>query len=499
MINSTNPITQTQAAPRTKTSIFYINDIHGQIPKMEQIASASLQFDTFTKNKGADTLKLSSGDTFIGADEKTNQAAASFLDTIGIQASTLGNHEFDVSASGLFEIIKNKKTKFLAMNTNYSPTDKLQNTALRSTIIEENGNKYGIIGLQPTDLILRVRKGNLEGITVDDDKQTIKELQEEVNALSAKGINKIILLSHTGYDFEKQLAQKVTGIDVILGGHSHDLLEGVKEGVNLFYAPDGKPVVITQAGRDGHNFGILNLEYSPEGTIVSVQNNIQNTSEYSKNLIMTLVNNKILGESPAIGKISHADPYPQKPLIEENPYADFVADAVKKEMDADIVLINSANFRGDLEPGILTERDVSSIFPFKNKMCKVKLTEKAIVDALNWGGTSFKTPDNKPNILQVSGLTYTINKEGKVTKAEFVDKQGQKHPIDVNNPSPTKTYNAVYDNFLINGGDKFDMLKFEEGKYEIFDYDKDKVTMDYIRKLGGTPFEIKKDGRITFE
>ncbi len=499
MINPTNPISQQQASPRIKTSIFYINDIHGQIPKMEQIASASLQFDTFTKNKGVDTLKLSSGDTFIGGDEKTNQAAATFLDTIGIMASTLGNHEFDVTATKLYDIIKNKKTKFLAMNTNFTEKDKLKDNTLRSTIVEENGNKYGLIGLQPVDLATRTKPECLNGITTDNEEQTMKELQEEVNNLTKQGVNKIILLSHTGYEYEKQIAQKITGIDVILGGHSHDLLEGVKEGTNLFYAPDGKPVVITQAGRDGHNFGILNLEYSPDGTVVSVQNNVQHTSAYSKNLIMTLINNKILGESPTIGRISYADPYPQKPLIEENPYANFVADAVRKQMDSDIVLINSANFRGNIEPGIITERDVTSIFPFKNKLCRVKITEKALVDALNWGGTSLKTPDNKPNILQVSGLTYTLSKEGKVTEASFYDKQGQKHQIDVNNPSTTKMYDAVYDDFIIKGGDKFDMLKFAEGTYQKFDFDKDKATIEYIKKLGGAPFEIKKDGRIKFE
>ena len=92
----------------------------------------------------------------------------------------------------------------------------------------------------------------MEGITIDDKEQTIKELQEEVAKLQQQGVNKIILLSHEGNTVEKEIAQRVTGIDVILGGHSHDLIEGVTPGENLFYSPSGEPVVITQAGRDGN-------------------------------------------------------------------------------------------------------------------------------------------------------------------------------------------------------------------------------------------------------
>lgn len=494
MVNSVN-----HSTPNVKSSIFYINDIHGQLPKMEQITNASVQFDSFVKQQKVDGLKLCSGDTFIGGDEKTNLAAATFLDTAGIQASTFGNHEFDMAVSKLANTIKNVKTKFIGMNLNLPENSALKAKTLRSTIIEENGNKYGIIGIQPIDMTNRIKKKELlEGITVDDTEQTIKELQQEVETLKKQGINKIVLLSHVGNKKEKEIAQKVNGIDVILGGHSHELIEGIKEGQNLFYSPNGEPVVITQAGRDGHNFGVLNLEYNDKGVIVEAQNNVMKTSDYNKNLIMSVTADKLLGESPTIGTLGKADPYPKKPLIEENPYASFVADAVRKEMDVDLVLVNSANFRGCISPGILTERDISSIFPFKNKLCKVELTEKELIDALNHGGTSLKTPDNKPNILQVSGLTYTFNKDGKVIEASFIDKAGNKQPIDVNNPNPNKKYITIYDDYMCEGGDKFTMLKKMDTLLEKYDYDKDKVAIDYIKKLNGQPFDIVKDNRIKF-
>ncbi len=490
------------SAPSTnvKTSIFYINDIHGQVPKMEQITSASTQFDSYAKQQKSDALKLSSGDIFIGGDKKTNQVAANFLQTAGIQATTIGNHEIDGSVSTLAGFISNIKTKFLGMNMNIPDDSKLNGKVARSTIIEENGNKYGIIGLQPIDIMHRIKSPKLlEGITIDNEQETLKELQEEVDGLEKQGVNKVIVLSHTGNVEDKKIAQTVKGVDVILGGHSHDLIKGIKEGENLFYTSTGDPVVITQAGRDGHNFGVLDLEFDASGKIKKAENSVIPTKDYSKSLIMTTQTDKILGPSPQIGVLKNSPGYPKNSLIEENACADFVADAVKKELGADIVLINSANFRGNLVAGSITARDISSIFPFKNRLCKVQITEKELIDALNHGGTSLKSPDNKPNIMQVSGMTYTLNKDGKVVEATYIDNNNQKHSIDVNNPDPNKKYTAIYDDFICQGNDKFTMLNKMDSLIEYYEFDKDKVTSDYISKLNNQPFEIAKDGRITIQ
>lgn len=489
----------TNPSSNTKTSIFYINDLHGQIPKMQRLLSASQHAEFLAGQNGADMLKLCSGDTFIGSDDKRNLAAASFLDLAGIQAETLGNHEFDITASICGKLLKNSKTNILGMNLNF-PDDKsdLAKKVMRSTVVEgQNGEKYGLIGIQPPDMNERLKKKEiLEGITIDDKEQTIKELKEEVEKLKQQGLNKIILLSHGGNTLEKEIAQSVSGIDVILGGHSHDLIEGVVPGENLFYSPSGEPVVITQAGRDGNHFGILNLEFNDKGQISYVQNNILDTNMYSSNLIMSKTVDSILGESPEIGNLKHVDTIPKNNLLEENPWADFVSDALRTSLDADIVLINSANFRGSVDYGKVTERDISSIFPFSNKLFKVNISEKDIVDAIKLCAKSLTSHNSKPGIMQVSGLTYKLDKQGNLLEMTYTDKQGQTRAIDVNNPDANKFYTAVYDEFLVGGGDNLAMLKREDKDIiERYDFDKDKVTIDYIKTLP-QPFEVRKDNRI---
>lgn len=483
----------------TKTSIFYINDLHGQIPKMQRLVSASDQITSQADKNGSDLLRLCSGDTFIGSDDKRNIAAASFLDMAQIDAETLGNHEFDITASICGNLLKNSKTQILGMNMNFPDNNsELSKKVLRSTVIEgKNGEKYGLIGLQPSDINQRLtNKERLDGITIDDKEETFIELQHEVDKLKQQGLNKIILLSHQGYNIEREIAQSIRGIDVILGGHSHDLIKDVVPGENLFYSPDGEPVVITQAGRDGNHFGLLNLEFNDKGQITYIQNNIMDTNLYDSNILMEKTVDSILGKSPEIGYLSYVDPIPANNLMEENPWADFVSDAVRKNLDADIVLINSANFRGSVDYGTITERDIMSIFPFNNKLAKCKISEKDIVEAIKSCGKTLTAKNHKPGLLQVSGLSYTLNSQGDLISMKYIDKQNQEHIIDVNNPDPNKMYNTVLDDFLYNGGDGLSMLKRQESDFvEKYDFPKDKVTIDYIKSIA-QPFEVRKDNRI---
>lgn len=484
---------------RTKTSVMYTNDLHGQIPKMQRLVSASKGAEIRAKQSGYDILKFSSGDTFIGSDEKRNYVAASFLNTSGMDAHALGNHEFDITASICGNLLNNSNTKILGMNLNFPNNNScLSRKIQRSTIVNgQNGERYGVIGIQPTDLRDRIKKKEiLEGITVDDKEQTIRELQQEVKLLQQQGINKIFLLSHAGNAFEKEIAQRVSGIDVIFGGHSHELIEGVKSNENLFYSPTGEPVVITQAGRDGNHFGLLDVEFDEYGTVKAVQNNVLDTNIYSPDPYMTQIVDATLGKSPEIGNLAHVDPIPKNNLLEENPWADFVADAIRTRLDADIVLINSANFRGSVDKGVVTERDITSIFPFNNKLFKVKLSEEDLVDAIKHCAKSLTSKNSKPGIMQVSGLTYKLDKQGNLVELSYVDKNGHKRFIDVNDPDDDRIYTAVYDEFLVGGGDNMEMLEKDDDEIiERYQFDKDKVTIDHIKTLR-QPFSVYKDGRI---
>lgn len=498
MINS---ISQNMASPvqkRTNASIFYINDVHGRTSNMEKITSASQTFDTFTPSS-VDKLKMCSGDTMLGQNPKVNTAANKFLNINNIMATVIGNHECDQAPTSLASIIKDAKYKILGHNVKVAKGSEFDGKITKSYIQEANGNKYGVIALMPYDLYIRIKSKDQysKNLEVNPLEQTIKDVQQEVDDMKKQGVNKIIVLSHTGYEQEVKLAKAVEGIDIILGGHSHDLIKGIEEGKNLFYSPrTGEPTIITQAGRDGDHFGILNVEFDENGVIKKAQNNVSKAANFQRNLALREIFDEVMGKAQVIGTIATAAPMPEQILKEENPHASFIADIMRNELKSDIAMINAANLRGCFEAGKITDRDVSSTTPFKNKMLVINLTEKEIVDTLKYASSSMTKNDGKPGLMQVSGLKYTINKKGELLDLKYTDKQGKEVSIDVNNPNIFKKYSVAVDDFCGKGRDGFTMMnKFNDPDTKVYDFDKDKLAIDYIKRQT-EPINIQKDGRI---
>lgn len=489
-----------QPSKTTKTSIFYVNDIHSNLINLEKLKSASDTFDATPAN-GSDKLKFSAGDISVGRDETFSRLGVAFQNVTNIMASAGGNHEFDLKKEDLVEVLKDNHYKLLGMNVNIPETSKenkeIKKEIINSYVQEQNGTKYGVIGIMPFNFMFHLSDPQeYEDFDIMQMEKTIPLIQKEINTMKEQGINKIILLSHAGYAEDTQLAQSIEGIDVIIGGHTHDLVEGIKEGKNLFYSKKtGEPTIITQAGMNGKYFGVLNLEFDEKGVIKSAQNNVTKTSIYPKNLVMKYYIDKIIGKPEVVGTIKSA-PKHVHTLIDENPGVNFLADAERSELGVDIVMINAGNIRAVIEEGPITNRDLQTITPFDNKLWIMKLNEKDLVDAIKIGAKSLVSVDNTPGILQFSGIKYTMTKKGEIKAASFMDKDGKETPIDVKNPNPFKTYRVAVDDFIAKGGNGY--IKENPNAIEKkFDFDKNKVITDYLKKHPDVV--ISKEKRITIE
>lgn len=496
---STDSTSANQTEP-VKASIFYINDLHGQNIRMERLFNAINQFDNSVK-KDTDKMKFASGDIMLGEDEKHVKVADKFLNMSGFLALALGNHECDMPTKEFTQIIKDKQYKLVGLNLNPSETNPIHKYINKSYIQEINGHKYGVIGLVPPDLHVHVKlQDHLQDLHVEEDfKKSIPEVQKEVDKLQAQGVNKIIVLSHSGYRQDVTLAKEVNGIDIILGAHTHTLLEGIEENKNLFYSDTGEPIIITQAGRDGKNFGVLNVEFDDKGVITKVQNNIGKTDSYNRNLIARDEFEKILGKPEKVGRLKYVEKYPDDALGKENPHCDFIVDALRNELGTDIALMNSANIRGQFEEGRIDTRDLAIISPFANKVVVIEATEEEITNAIkNRIKSSMSSNSHRPGIVQVSGLKYSFNTKGELLSLSFVDKSGKESAIDINNPRKDKFYTVAADDFCVGNtdGGGLNLPHRLETALKKFDCDKDIFVAEYI-KHSKEPIEIKSDGRIT--
>ena len=479
-------------------SVGYVNDLHGQLSNMQRIHSA------FRENNY--DFKFSGGDNSLGANKEMALAVDKFMDRENFDASCLGNHEFDVDEVPLIENLSHTKMKYLGANIKLkdnasADAQKLKDNIDKSFIIEKKGEKFGVIGLAPCDLYSRVKAPDRysKNFEIDTFEQTVETTQKEIDSLKEQGVNKIFLLSHIGHEFSKKLAQMTSGIDVIIGGHTHELIKDVKQNDNLVYSKDNEPVVITQAGRDGNYFGELNVQFDENGLVTRVQNNVKSISDCQSDYISEYLFNQDLGTPEVVGEIESAPPIPENFLAEENPHANFIADAMRYELGTDIALLNNANIRNIFRKGPINTRQVKEISPFSNKMVIVPLSEKNIVDALKVVSKSMTSVGNKPGLLALSGINYKVNKQnGTLVSASYSDKDGNLTPIDINNPNPNKILRVAMDDYCASSKKELKDLNNIANAEKVFDFDKDKLVCDYI-KHQEHPITIDCSGRVTFE
>lgn len=485
----------------TKIKIGYINDFHGQLTKMER---------TIIPLQNCD-IRLSGGDNFLG-DERNislNKGVAKYMNLANIDASPVGNHELDMNQKTFMDVTNGLKTTLVDCNYRqvidpkeaeklYNETNKapINDRFINSIVKEVNGHKYGIIGVSPVDMNDRYTHADYyDDCKVDTMDESINDVQKEVDEFHKQGINKIILLSHLGYKLDKEMAQKTSGVDIIIGGHSHNLVEGLTEGENLLKSKTGEPVIITNGGKDGEHFGNLSVEFDKNGVITDAKNDILETSKFGRNLIYAKILENDMDENEKVGYIRSVLPQPKNRLIEENPQANFVADAIKNELGVEIAFLNSANLRSSFEPGTFTRLDAKMISPFHNQMVIANVTEKDLVDAFKF--TCKTMVNTRPGLFAVSGLKYTVRKsDGELLSLTKVDNDGKETPIDIKNPSDTKTYRISADSFVMRGGDKVTSLNYVGKEEKVFDFDKDTLVCDYIKHLN-KPIDINQSGRVT--
>lgn len=196
-------------------------------------------FDQLESASTADaTLKLHAGDVFSGTlffSLFVGYADMQLMSPMCFHAMGIGNHEFDQGNAPLEEFLVNltestsnlcdAPTKILAANI-FPPANTTLESLLLPYMIQEydNGQKVAIIGLTTN---LTKSMSSPDTGTVFDDEITV--LTKTVAALEAEGINKIIAMTHTGYDYDTAAISTVAGVDVIVGSHSHTLLGAQEE------------------------------------------------------------------------------------------------------------------------------------------------------------------------------------------------------------------------------------------------------------------------------
>ena len=209
-----------------------------------------LLFDSGDFSQGSTYYTMFKGDVEVGV-----------MNTMGYDATTLGNHEFDNGVENLARLIKMANFPFVCSNYDFTGSA-LEGLVKPWVIIRRNGIKIGVIGLAPV-LEGIVMEGAISGMKYID---PVKAVQENADYL--KNVEKcdiVICLSHTGWDLwpkymdDNRVFSATRNVDLILGGHSHTYMKTLEYVTDL----DGRKIPVDQNGSKGAYVGKLVVTLEP--------------------------------------------------------------------------------------------------------------------------------------------------------------------------------------------------------------------------------------------
>ena len=497
-------------------TILHTNDFHARFEPISKFDSGCSEEDNAAgecfggsarlvtaiedaRGRTNNSILVDGGDQFQGTLFYTyykGKAAAEMMNKMEYDAMTVGNHEFDDGPEVLRGFVESVDFPVLMSNADISGEPLLKDVIQKSVVIERGGEKLGLIGLTPQDTDELANPG--KNIIFTDPAEAV---QAEVDKLTAEGVNKIIVLSHSGYGVDQRVAEATTGVDVIVGGHTNTLLSNTSDRAEGPYPTMVGDTAIVQAYAYGKFLGELNVTFDDDGKIVEAKGEPlimdgsvaeeETTKARIKELAGPLdeIRNKVVAQTdqPIGGdrEVCRSQVCEMGVLV-----AEAMLDRVKGQ-GVTIAITNGGGLRASIDAGEVTMGEVLTVLPFQNTLSTFQIKGADIIAGLENGVSQVE--EGAGRFPQVAGLKFTWDasvapNEGRI-KDVMVQEGGEWVPID-----PEKTYSAVTNNYVRNGGDGYDV--FENNAMDAYDFGPDlaDVTAEYL--AANAPYKPFTDDRI---
>lgn len=503
------------AAADYQLTILHTNDFHARFEPISKYdsgcsAEANAEGKCFggsarlvtavaeARARSNNSILVDGGDQFQGTLFYTyykGKVAAEMMNKLGYDAMTVGNHEFDDGPEVLRGFMDAVAFPVLMSNADFSAEPMLATKLLKSTVIERGGEKLGLIGLTPEDTDELASPG--PNVHFSD---PVAAVQGEVDRLTAQGVNKIIVLSHSGYRVDQRVAAETTGVDVIVGGHTNTYLSNVSDRAEGPYPTMVNGVAIVSAYAYGKFLGELNVTFDDAGNLIEAR---------GEPLIMDAA---VTEDGATVDRIAElAQPLEQirqtvvaeaaAPIegdrsicrVQECAMGNLVADAMLARVAAQgvsIAIANSGGLRASIDAGDVTMGEVLTVLPFQNTLSTFEITGQGVLDALENGVSQVE--EGAGRFPQVAGMTFAWDPAApagaRITEVRVASGGGYV-PLD-----PSATYLAVTNNYVRNGGDGYAMFSGDDKNAYDYGPDLADVTAGYLAEH--SPYRPYTDGRI---
>jgi 5'-nucleotidase len=443
---------QQPAECNVRVTLLQVNDIYQFTPVDQGNAGGLARLLTLQKTirqENPNTLFMLAGDTLSPSVESITYKGAQMIEAwnvAGLDYATFGNHEFDFGPDVLKERMKESKFGWVIANVIEKSTGKVFGSAEPFVVREFSGVKIGVFGLVLPETKYTSRPG--ADVEFLDPCTTAKSM---VNEIHKRGAKVVVALTHMSMREDKEVA-RCSGVNLILGGHEHVLLESYAGGAPIFkMTADAR-----EMGRFDLNISKTTGELSSiDWKVIKVDKETREDPEF------TSVYRKYAGLEAQLDQpvgrtaVTLEGRGPENRTHETN-LGNFVADSYRKAMQADVALINGGSIRVDevVPIGRLAVRDVLSILPFKSKLMKIEVDGALLREAIEHGVSQVE-PGNQPAAFpQVSGIQFSYD-ASKPAGQRVIDLRVNGQPV-----SPTKKYSLATTTFVgVDGGDGYTMLK----------------------------------------
>ena len=500
-----------------KTVILHSNDVHGAIEGYANIAALKAEYEA----QGATVILVDAGDysqgtTYVSSTKGLD--AVKMMNVAGYDFATLGNHEFDYGYDQLKSNMSEAKFKVLCANVLGADGKRIFDA---TAIKEVNGVKIGFFGLETPETQTKANPALIKGLQFLGGDKMYECAQDQVAALKNAGADIIVCLAHLGIDGESEpnrsvdLFAKVKGIDFIIDGHSHSVMEK---------GPSGEPIQST--GTKFEQIGVIVIDNATKtiesNKLVKVTKDTakDETVAAAAKVIVDRINAEY-GEVFAKSEVElNGNKAPGNRNVETN-LGDLITDSMMWQIlkDADslavpaenvVAITNGGGIRAWIHKGDITKNDVFTVLPFGNTMTVVYVKGSDLLEALE--ASTHCTPVAVGGFPQVAGMKITVDTTAQYdANAETYPHSTYYGPKSINRVTidevngkpfdPNATYAVATNNFTAAGGDTYYAFARSEGSIDT-GYTLDTILMDYIKEeLNGVIGEkyAGPDGRITIK
>lgn len=423
-----------------KLVILHTNDTHSTIDPLSDGTGGVLQRKAIidsVRNAEKNVILVDAGDVVQGTlyfKYFHGDVEYPLMDMMGYEIRVLGNHEFDNGLESLARYYKNIKGTPLSSNYNFKGTE-LEGVFQPYVIREFDGKKIGFIGLNidPSSIIAQKNFAGeyLEIIPTADD--LARRLKND------EGCDLVVAITHIGYDkvnektSDIELAESSEYIDLIIGGHTHTLVDPLNpdKTPSLFRNKKGRNVRVAQTGKQGRFLGKISIELDSlsdiKGENISYEL-IPVTDRFSQDSLdkgmkdflsryqaaVDSVNNVVIAFSEYdLGK-TRTGGLPNLTADIGYQVGSHIADSLRltgiEFPKVNMAIMNVGGIRHHMPKGAITEGQILSTYPFSNRLVLIAVKGEDIIEALrisaSKGGEAVShnvrvVTDNDNNLLRV--------------------------------------------------------------------------------------------------